>query len=160
MKGELERNTVKLSNQVLQPEEALYMLERNQLAIFSNGIQLSMQEAFYKLTIDHQVYQLYTHLRQIGYHVFRSHVDRPELYTDYGTMGQSTAHKMTHIFDLYKPSSNFRSTERGSPDAQVVLGGMKDTLHVPSIISTVPCKLAIVQGSSIQFLSLSRLRPI
>ncbi|XP_052788282.1 tRNA-splicing endonuclease subunit Sen54-like [Mya arenaria] len=58
----------------LHPEEALFLIETNVLQVLHEGLPLSMQEAWQLLlgnTVTMEFYQVYTHLRRIGYVVLR-----------------------------------------------------------------------------------------
>ncbi|XP_043942749.1 tRNA-splicing endonuclease subunit Sen54 [Protopterus annectens] len=61
--------------QLLYPEEALYLLECSYISLLYHGLPLSIQEAYETLlspqTISLQQYQVYSHLKRIGYIVIR-----------------------------------------------------------------------------------------
>uniref|UniRef100_H3AMB5 tRNA splicing endonuclease subunit 54 n=1 Tax=Latimeria chalumnae TaxID=7897 RepID=H3AMB5_LATCH len=66
---------VSKGKQLLHPEEALYLLECGSVQIFYRDLPLSVQEAFERLlspkTISLQQYQVYGHLKRLGYVVTR-----------------------------------------------------------------------------------------
>jgi hypothetical protein len=77
--GEIQGNRVKTDNQTLYPEEALYMIERNQLELKQEDIPIPLQQAKKRLKVNQDVYQVYCHLKQKGYQVKRASLD-PMLY--------------------------------------------------------------------------------
>ncbi|XP_064423630.1 tRNA-splicing endonuclease subunit Sen54 isoform X2 [Latimeria chalumnae] len=75
---------VSKGKQLLHPEEALYLLECGSVQIFYRDLPLSVQEAFERLlspkTISLQQYQVYGHLKRLGYVVTRFELCMASLY--------------------------------------------------------------------------------
>jgi hypothetical protein len=60
-------------------------------------------------------------------------------------------------YDVYRPSSTFKKSKRGSPDFRVIiLDSSKSTTysHLADLGERVPVKIAVVEGGSINYLSL------
>ncbi|CAE1315388.1 TSEN54 [Acanthosepion pharaonis] len=58
----------------LYPEEALYLMEINCLEVYNNEVPLSLQEAYHifiRTPENRNQYQVYAHLRRLGYSVIR-----------------------------------------------------------------------------------------
>ncbi|XP_055096870.1 tRNA-splicing endonuclease subunit Sen54 isoform X5 [Symphalangus syndactylus] len=69
--------------QRLHPEEALYLLECGSIHLFHQDLPLSIQEAYQLLLTDHTVtflqYQVFSHLKRLGYVVRRFQPSNPAL---------------------------------------------------------------------------------
>jgi hypothetical protein len=151
--GILKGNEIMTSSKKYYAEEALYLLEKRQLLVQSEGSTLSLQQLFFLLEIDTELYQVYCHLRQRGYHVFRSVLD--DSYFTHRRV-QFQASKVIPHFNVYNINQNFRETKKGTPDFQVVVLTSNDNLDFSTISNNqIPLKICINNCGNIQFLSVS-----
>ncbi len=152
--GILNGNQVVTSNKSFTAEEALYLIEKRQLQVspdISGTMILSMQQLFFLLEVDVDLYQVYCHLRQKGYHVYRNNVDNVQFQKRQVQLKNS---RVIPHFSVYNINSNFRESSRGTPDFQVLVLNSSDSLDFSTIRDNViPLKLCISNCGNIQFLS-------
>lgn len=139
-----------MDNQILHPEEALYMMESQKLIVLLDNIPISVQQAMQITNLDLDIYHLYSSLKRAAYLVFRSTNAAIEPLND-------LLESEKPIFVVYKSKKGFKSTTRGNPDYQVLLCRKNmpslDTLMV--VNNSVPTILAIIDHGNLNYLRVS-----
>lgn len=120
----------------LYPEECVYLMDRAMLEMTRLGLPVSLQEGFNLLEqegISKETYQAYSHLRRLGYILFRA--------TEVG------------YFDLYMKNSKFSKSNRGTPLFKLKALPQSDTVDFSLLkVGDIPVLLALVSGGSIEWL--------
>jgi tRNA splicing endonuclease len=71
LNAKLQNNQFHLENQILYPEEAIYLMEKKKLQVSKNKIPISIQQAIEETKIDLGFYLLYSFLRNTGHIAYR-----------------------------------------------------------------------------------------
>ncbi|XP_070596029.1 tRNA-splicing endonuclease subunit Sen54 isoform X2 [Erythrolamprus reginae] len=127
--------------QCLLPEEALYLLECGSLQLFYKDLPLSVQEAYEELLSPKSVsllrYQVYSHLKRLGYIVLRFHSRLPEKKPKLSEKSQEQSPKKTNIHHDNSSSNASDSSPKATmktPDPKIA-----DIALVPSSSVTRDC---------------------
>jgi hypothetical protein len=145
--GKITNGLVKTDNQKLYPEEALYLIERNQLELQEFGVPMSQQQAKSTLKIDQDIFQVYCHLTQKGYDLKRTCNDNL-LYE---------SNENVSLEPLYNVTKKSKSISQGLGKSCLIVSNDKmiDFAAIPIPAASEDAIICCVFGSDLQFLTTS-----
>jgi hypothetical protein len=155
--GVLKNEMVHLDNQILYPEEAIYMMENQKLIVLLDKVPISIQQAMQITELDLDLYHLYSSLKRAQYLVFRFEpikLKNGSLKTKEMIPVLETEKP---VFDVYKSIKGFKSATRGTPNFQILLC-RKNIPNLNTLLlanNSVPLKVAIIEHGNLNYFSLS-----